>query len=165
MSRLSLFGLGRVRLIWTGSASGHSSKCSSALARGYRKHCRFSAPPSTSRLARRRSSAKATKSEELLNEPLPCKAHSCFPRVLCHLTLLYRPGRTPLAEGHAYGWYLSVVVPPLFPSTLAAPLSERLVSETVVGLILATKASRPPAFAGCKAFTTGKSLEAVVPWM
>jgi hypothetical protein len=60
---------------------------------------------------------------------------------------------------------LSVVVPPLFPSTLAAPLSERLVSETVVGLILATKASRPPAFAGCKHFTTGKSLEAVVPWM
>jgi hypothetical protein len=63
-----LFGLGRVRLIWTGSASGHSSKCSSALARGYRKHCRCSAPPSTCRLARRRSSAKATKSEELLNE-------------------------------------------------------------------------------------------------
>ena len=32
-------------------------------------------------------------------------------------------------------------------------------------VVRVTKASRPPAFAGCKAFTTGKSDEAVVPWM
>ena len=71
-----------------------------------------------------------------------------------------------MAKGHAYGWYFRVVVPACVPCTLAASLNgERLVSETMVGLILATKASRPPAFAGCKAFTTGKSLEAVVPWM
>jgi len=28
----------------------------------------------------------------LLSEPGPRKAHSCFPRVSGHLTLLYRPG-------------------------------------------------------------------------
>ena len=71
-----------------------------------------------------------------------------------------------MAKGHVSERYFGVVIAPFFPSTLAAPLNgERLVSETVVGRIRATKASRPPAFAGCKAFTTGKSLEAVVPWM
>src|SRR2546426_449492 len=36
----------------------------------------------------------------------------------------YRPGRTRLAKGHAYGWYFSVVVPPFFASARAAQRGE-----------------------------------------
>ena len=100
----------------------------------------------------------------------PCRAKliHASPRVLCHLTLLYRPGRTRLAKGHAYGRYFVVVVPPFFASALAAPLNG---GETSARRGSGRADSWPrrcrgrSAFVGCKAFTTGKSVEAVVPWM
>jgi len=82
-----------------------------------------------------------------INQPVPTISRLALSSTCFALT--YLPGRTRFAKGHAYGWYFRVFVPPCVACTLAASLNgERLVSETMVGLIRATKASRPPAFAG-----------------
>src|SRR5215472_7727700 len=87
------------------------------------------------------------------------------------LGIAYRVWGIPLPNGptenrNFRGPAFGFSAPVFFNSPLAAPLSgERLAADIAAGAILTTKVSSPPAFVGCNALNTGKSLEAVVPWI
>jgi len=77
-----------------------------------------------------------------------------LPRV-CAIYVLYLPGRTRLAKPRVW-WYFSVVVPPFFPSSLAARLNGKdLCSRGSGRRMPGHEGVEAPAFVGCKAFTTG----------